>query len=501
MNWRLFRRRGIDRIERVSAATIDFRPKTTPENLPRGVHPFREYEVFDHEKRAWIRYHEFLYETSFGSAHITVASGKSLQAGMATAQRLLREDRATFIQEPGVYGTSNSLNNYEDLYSGAPLSLVLARSGAYTERSVGRILEVFTGDGKIPPSRLHRLMADRPALTLPYQPFFTKSYKRIKPGFTPPEVKMKYATPFGTSENELLLAGKILNRWSDAFYTQVLEDVDYTLWITGGEKKAMCLSLVPLVFGMKMDVVGIPGAWMWGKKQPDESWVLAPELMSYRFAAKDGRRRLVGILFDQDNWRNLQVADALLRLCKALREVGAMVFVAVIPPGAGQNGIDDFFAKHCLKDYGFDFGPLLDLMNRSIQVDRDYTVSYPSPDVTCRLKTLAERAERFCEHQEKARSFFELSDGFVDGVVSDLGRFLDPDSSDLNGGRFLSSFRALRQQRQVERWVNWMENNPFQQELDRQLDRYIPGMFRGRAALDPKVTLEEVMNDRLPPRN
>jgi hypothetical protein len=142
---------------------------------------------------------------------------------------------------------------------------------------------------------------------------------------------------------------------------------------------------------------------------------------------------------------------------------------------------------------------MLDLMSRSIYVDHDYTVSYPSPEVTCRLKTLAEKAEQLCEYQAKPRSFFELPDSFIDSVVSLLGQFIDPDSSDLNGGRFLSSFRALPKERQLERWVNWMENNPFQQELDRQLDRYIPGVFRGRAALNPSITLEQVMKDRLPP--
>ena len=189
----------------------------------------------------------FLYETALGSAHIVVAPGKNLREGIAVADRLLKEDSATTILEPGIYGTVNSIRNHADLCSGAPLTLALARSGAYTERSVGRILEVFTGGGKIQPSRLHRIMADRPALTFPYQPFAEHSYRRIKPGCTPPEVKLKYATPFGTSRNELFLTGKIINRWSDPFYRSVLADVNYDLWITEGEKKAMCLALLPLL--------------------------------------------------------------------------------------------------------------------------------------------------------------------------------------------------------------------------------------------------------------
>jgi hypothetical protein len=477
---------------------IDLNPKGQA-RLPRGVHPCREYQVFDHERELWIRYQEFLYETALGSAHIVVAPGRNLQEGIAVADRLLKEDSATAILEPAIYGTVNSIRNHADLCSGAPLTLALARSGAYTERSVGRILEVFTGGGKIQPSRLHRIMADRPALTFPYQPFAEHSYRRIKPGCTPPEVKLKYATPFGTSRNELFLTGKIINRWSDPFYRSVLADVNYDLWITEGEKKAMCLALLPLLLGLKMDVVGIPGVWMWGRKQGPDHWKLAPELEAYCFKAPDGARRRVGILFDQDSWRNHKVADALLRLCKVLREAGALVFVGVIPPGSKQKGIDDFFAKHCVHGNVLDFAPLLDLMNRSVYVDQDYAVSYPSPEVSCRLRSLAEQAEAFCETQEKFkdRAFAESPSEAVDKLVLELGSLL---SADENGGtRYLEEFRSLRPENQGLRWAEWMAHNPFQTELDRQLDPFIPGVFRGQAAMDPRLSFEQVEKNRLPP--
>jgi hypothetical protein len=68
---------------------IDLNPKGEA-RLPRGVHPCREYQVFDHERELWIRYQEFLYETALGSAHIVVAPGKNLQEGIAVADRLLK---------------------------------------------------------------------------------------------------------------------------------------------------------------------------------------------------------------------------------------------------------------------------------------------------------------------------------------------------------------------------------------------------------------------------
>ena len=153
--------------------------------------------------------------------------GKDLREGMAAADRLLKAESATTILEPGLYGTVNSIRNHSDLCAGAPLTLALARSGAYTEWRVGRILEVFTGGGQVQSSCLQRMIADRPALAFPYQPFAGSSYRRIKPGNTPCGGKMKFATPFGAARNELFLAGRIVNRWSEAFYRSVLANVNY----------------------------------------------------------------------------------------------------------------------------------------------------------------------------------------------------------------------------------------------------------------------------------
>ena len=36
-------------------------------------------------------------------------------------------------------------------------------------------------------------------------------------------------------------------------------------------------------------------------------------------------------------------------------------------------------------------------------------------------------------------------------------------------------------------------------ELDRQLDPFIPGVFRGQAAMDPRLSFEQVEKNRLPP--
>jgi hypothetical protein len=44
-----------------------------------------------------------------------------------------------------------------------------------------------------------------------------------------------------------------------------------------------------------------------------------------------------------------------------------------------------------------------------------------------------------------------------------------------------------------------MSHNPFQTELDRQLDPFIPGVFRGRAALAPRLSFEQVEQNLLPP--
>lgn len=469
-------------------SVIDLNPKGNA-RLPRGVHPCREYQVFDHERGAWVHYQEYLYETAMGCAHIVVAPGKDMREGMAAADRLLQAESATTILEPGLYGTVNSIRNHSDLYSGAPLTLALARSGAYTEWGGGRILEVFTGGGQVQPSRLQRTIANRPALAFPYQPFAGNSYRRIKPGNTPCGGRMKFATPFGAARNELFLAGRIVNRWSEVFYRSVLANVSYDLWIAEGEMSALCLSLLPLLLGLKMDVVGIPGARMWSCQQGPDCWKLAPELEVYCFKGQGGAHRRVGLLLDQDRWRNLKVADALLRLCKALRGAGASVLVAITPPEFRPKGIDEFMAKHCVHENILNFGPLLDVMEHSVVVDQDYAVNYPSPEMSWHLKSLTEQAQAFREVQEKFRDrdFGELPSETVEGVVADVGRLLSADETD--GAGYLEEFQALPRESQALRWAEWMFHNPFQTELDHQLDPFIPGIFRGRGSEESRSVL------------
>src|SRR6266571_307548 len=101
---------------------VDLSP-TQVERLPRGVHPCREYRVFDHERDQWVHYTEFLYETAHGIAHIVLAPGRDLQPGMAAADRLLKGSSESTLLEPGVYGTVNSVHNHEDLCSRSPLAL------------------------------------------------------------------------------------------------------------------------------------------------------------------------------------------------------------------------------------------------------------------------------------------------------------------------------------------------------------------------------------------
>jgi hypothetical protein len=466
---------------------IDLSP-TEVERLPRGVHPRREYRVFDHERDQWVRHREFLYETAHGAAHIVLAPGRSLLQGMAAADRLLKEGSASTICEHGVSGAVNSVRNYEELCSGSPLTLALARFGVHTEWSAERILEILVGDHQTRPSRLHRNIASRPGLMFPYQPLVERSYRRIELGYGPPEVKLKY-----DDRNHLFLAGKIANRWSDAFYQSVLNNVDYNLWITEDEKSAMCLALLPMLLGLKMDVIGIPGNWTWdGKRDLDIT------LEAYRFRSPSDTRRLVGIVVNQESWRNPNAVERLLHLCKALREAGALVFVAVIPLGYRQGGIGEFFAKHCVRENVFDLGPMLDLLNRSVYLDRDYEVSHPAPDVSCRLKSLGERAEAFCEVQEKLsdKPFAQLSPGVVDKVVFELGQLA---TGEEGGDRFLQEFRALSLDNQASRWADWMARNPFQTELDRELDAFIPPPFRERARMSGQFCFEEAAKGRLLP--
>ncbi len=471
---------------------IDLSPKEI-ESLPRGVHPGSEYRVFDHEREQWVCYREFLYETAYGDALITLAPGRCLQQGMATAEELLKSNSTGTIVEGGAYGTVNSIRNHKTLYSQSLLALAVARSGAHTEWSSERLLEIFTGNGETRASELYRSMANRPALV--FHPFAQAGYRRIHAAHAAPEGERAYAVLPG-SQNELFLAGKIANRWSDAFYQTVLSNVNYHLWITDDEKDAMCLSLLPMLLGLKMDVIAIPGIGL--RKRDSRKESLPPELEAYRFNSPDGARRLVGIAFGQERWRDPKTADALLRLCKALRAAGALVFVAVIPPGYEQNGIADFFAKHCAQGNALDFAPILDLLNRSALVDRDYAINFPAPDVSCRLKSLGEQAERFSEVQHKLRDkpFSTLPADVVDQVVLELSvQATDERSTEQR----LEEFRVLSLEGQAARWAEWMTQNPFQTQRGRELDAFVPPIFRRPSEILGQFCFEDAAKGRVTP--
>jgi hypothetical protein len=474
--------------------TIDLSPKEV-EILPRGVHPCREYRVFNHEREQWFSYREFLYETAHGAAHIALAPGRSLQQGTSAADRLLKSNSTSMIVEAGVYGTVNSVRIHEDLYSGSPLALVVARSGAFTEWRTARLLEILTGDGQTRACGLHHSMASRPALVCPCEPFAERSQLRIRPGHVPLEAKRTHAAP-SEGYDELFLAGKMANRWSDTFYQSVLSNVNYHLWVTNDEKDAMCLSLLPMLLGLKMDVIAITATGL--RKCNPRKDILPPEMAAYRFKSPDGTRRLAGIAFDQESWRNPKTADALLHLCKALREAGALVFVAVIPPGYRQNGIADFFARYCVHGNVLDFAPIVGLLNRSVYVDHDYEISLPAPGASCDLKSLSERAQAFFEIQERFRNqaFAEVPRFVMDNVVLEIGGLANDQK---RGQDDLNDFRALSLQEQTLRWAQWMAHNPFQAKLDRELDAFVPPAFRGRSEAPAQFSYEDATKGRMPP--
>ncbi|ODU25454.1 MAG: hypothetical protein ABS95_00115 [Verrucomicrobia bacterium SCN 57-15] len=469
---------------------IDLSPKEI-ERLPRGVHPCREYRVFDHEREQWVCYREFLYETAHGNAHIALAPGRSLQQGIAAAEQFLKSNLTGTIVEAGVYGTVNSVRNHETLHSGSPLALAVARSGAHTEWSSERLLEILTSDGQTRGCGLLRSLANRPSLM--FRPVGQESYRRIQPGHIPPEPKRTYAALIA-SRNELFLAGRTANRWSDAFYQSVLCSVNYHLWITDDEKDATCLSLLPMLLGLKMDVIAIPGIGL--RKREARKEILPPALEAYRFKSPDGAGRLVGIAFNQESWRDPKTADALLRLCKALREAGALVFVAVIPPQFRQNGIADFFAKHCVQEDALDFAPIVGLLNRSALLNQNYEINFPTPDASCRLKSLGEQAEAFSEVQHKLRGklFSKLPAEVVDQVVLEIGR-----QATQNADRDLEEFRALPLEGQATRWADWMAQNPFQTQLDRELDAFVPPTFRHHSEVPGQFCFEDAAKGRVPP--
>lgn len=140
----------------------------------------------------------------------------------------------------------------------------------------------------------------------------------VEPGQGP-----RYLQPAGTSP---WLYFPPFGAWSE-----VAADVEETIFVTEGEKKAARLTRE------KFPCIGLGGVWSW--RSASEGKALIDD-----FALIEWRGRRVVVCFDSDVVEKPQVAHALDALCRALLHVEAVPSVVYLPHGVdgSKTGLDDF---------------------------------------------------------------------------------------------------------------------------------------------------------------
>jgi hypothetical protein len=428
---------------------IDLRPRKT-DSLPRGLRCFQEYPVYDHENQKWVHYRELRYDTAQGSAFLVLPPDGELARGTSAAERLLRTRVSGSSCWGGTYGTVSSIRNHQWLTEALPLALVVARASACVESVQGEILD---------------MAFSRPGMRFPRRPFAV-------PGLSPESALEQL--PRGA----FYPAARIANGWSDVFQQTICADVRWPLWILSDERSALCLSLLPLLGRLRMDVVGMPPSLELENDACDELvQKLPPGLDTYRFKSEDGVSRLVGLAFDPCYWRNPRIARSLVNLAQALRHAGAQVFVAAMPARSRQPPVVDLFRQLCWGESFIDLKPMVRLLNRATLLNQECVVNIPPPNVICDLNDLEEAAEACFRLQQRCvgRKCSELPKELVDEVAGVMAH-LDVNGPNVDGNPM--EFYLLPAAAQAAQWNRWMTENPFQSKLDCILSAYVPEFFR-----------------------
>jgi putative DNA primase/helicase len=162
------------------------------------------------------------------------------------------------------------------------------------------------------------------------------TYQRVKLDFPRHDRKgepIKYESPVGTP-NRAYFPPRFFGTCASAPY----------IFITAGEKKALA--------GMQMCIptIGLVGVWGWQKarKRDEVGRAFGKRELIPDLAGINWKGREVIIVFDSDSASNRNVLLAEARLGDALKNAGATVRAARIPPSedGGKVGLDDFLVAH-----------------------------------------------------------------------------------------------------------------------------------------------------------
>lgn len=348
---------------------------------------------------------DYSVQMANGRIIVCLAKGASPSTATEAANSLLDLGKRPCIDEEQVQGVRISELSYNELRGSCLRPRSIARMQFYTSFSPAETLNILRGSSQEPTDE-NITEALRPCFILKYKDHGQRDnaaenfYCRVKPAEM---VRVKYRTPTGEVQNPCWDASQVIGGLSPAEMAKRFQDVSYRLLIIEGEKKAAMLAQVMQDMNLPYHVISIPGVWM-GVVGPRKNRRLVDEIARFDMRDTAGRPRNCLIFFDNDKAFNPAVMDALLQTAIVMQKEGADVFVPNLPFGKKIKGADDFALMHCRAADGFNFQPLVDIIEGAIYIpQKPPSVKYPGEEKKRTIAKFLEEAEHVQELQETLR--------------------------------------------------------------------------------------------------
>jgi hypothetical protein len=345
---------------------------------------------------------DYQFALAGGQAIVCLAQGASPEVARAAGESLLSLGKPPTICETGIQGVRISELSYKELRSSCLHPRSIARMQFYTSFSAAETLTILRGITQEPTDE-NIIEALKPCFILKYMDHASSTggfYCRVKPAEM---VRVKYRTPTAEVQNPCWDASQIIGGLGASEMERRCRDTDVNLIIIEGEKKAAMLAQVMQDLNLPYHVISIPGVWM-GVVGPRKSRRLVDEIA--RFNLRDDRRRSRNclIFFDNDKAFNPAVMDALIQTAATMQKGGGNVFVPNLPFGKKVKGADDFAMVRCATEAGFNFQPLIDIIENAVFIPPPPPqVKYPDEEGKRKIAKFLDEGEHIHELQEAVK--------------------------------------------------------------------------------------------------
>jgi hypothetical protein len=346
---------------------------------------------------------DYTFSTPKGHAVVCLAKGASPDKAAKAARSLLDLSKPPTIDEADIQGVRISELSFNELRGSCLHPRSIARMQFYTSFSQAETLNILRGAAQEPTDE-NIIESLRPCFILKYTDHASSTgenfYCRVKPAEM---VRVKYRTPTGEIKNPCWDASQIIGGLGASEMERRCRDTGINLIIIEGEKKAAMLAQVMQDLNLPYHVISIPGVWM-GVVGPRKSRRLVEEIARFDLRDAQGRSRNCLIFFDNDKAFNPAVMDALIQTAATMQKGGGNVFVPNLPFGKKIKGADDFAMARCATEAGFNFQPLIDIIENAVFIPPPPPqVKYPDEEGKRKIAKFLEEGEHIHELQEAVK--------------------------------------------------------------------------------------------------